>query len=275
MRINKDTTLCMSLASRPSNLGTRFHNYLYEALNLNYIYKAFAPEDLSQAIAGVRGLAIRGCAISMPYKEQVIQLIDEMDASATAIQSVNTIVNTDGHLKAYNTDYMAIVELLEKYQISNQVKFAVKGSGGMAKAVIYALKNQGFEHGTIVAKNHETGQKLAQAHPNYIWKTELDDHDCIELLINATPVGMKETPFAEQLAFSQVHIEKAKIIFDVVAIPEQTPLIQYAQSVNKQVITGAEVFALQALQQFYLYTGIYPDQELFEQAKAFSRSENI
>ncbi|MFT4021809.1 MAG: shikimate 5-dehydrogenase, partial [Acinetobacter sp.] len=118
MRLNKDTVLCMSLANKPSNFGTRFHNYLYDVLNLNYVYKAFAPQDLTQAIAGVRGLPVRGCAISMPYKEQVIALVDEMDASAQAIQSVNTIVNSNGVLKAYNTDYIAIAKLIEKYHIS-------------------------------------------------------------------------------------------------------------------------------------------------------------
>lgn len=94
-RINKDTQVCMSLAARPSNFGTRFHNYLYEALDLNYLYKAFSPTDLTQAISGVRGLGIRGCAISMPFKEACIPLVDELDASAQAIHSVNTIVNTN------------------------------------------------------------------------------------------------------------------------------------------------------------------------------------
>ncbi len=56
------------------NFGTRFHNYLYEALDLNYLYKAFSPTDLTQAISGVRGLRIRGCAISMPFKEACIPL---------------------------------------------------------------------------------------------------------------------------------------------------------------------------------------------------------
>ena len=105
-------TLCISLSARPSNNGTRFHNHLYGQLDLNWIYKAFAPTNLEQAIAGVRGLGIRGCAVSMPYKEDVIALVDEMDPSAKAIDSVNTIVNTDGHLKAYNTDYTAIEQLL-------------------------------------------------------------------------------------------------------------------------------------------------------------------
>ncbi|EGR0589891.1 shikimate 5-dehydrogenase, partial [Vibrio cholerae] len=66
-KINKDTTICMSLAARPTNFGTRFHNYLYDALDLNYLYKAFTSKDLAGVIAGVRALNFRGCAISMPF----------------------------------------------------------------------------------------------------------------------------------------------------------------------------------------------------------------
>lgn len=270
MRINKDTVLCMSLASKPSNFGTRFHNYLYEALDLNYLYKAFAPKDLAQAIAGVRGLPVRGCAISMPYKEAVIALVDEMDPSAIAIQSVNTIVNTDGILKAYNTDYIAISKIIEKYKISPETKFALKGSGGMAKAVAFALKNKGFSHGRIIAKNEIAGAELAKS-SGYVWQKELQDTD-VELLINATPVGMAGTAFEHDLAFSEQAIRTAKIIFDVVALPENTPLIQLAQTYGKQTIQGSEVFALQALEQFYLYTGVYPNHDTFEAAAKFSRA---
>ena len=82
--LNKDMTLCISLAARPSNLGTRFHNYLYEELGLNFIYKAFTTEDIEGAIRGVRALGIRGCSVSMPFKEAVIPLVDELDPSALA-----------------------------------------------------------------------------------------------------------------------------------------------------------------------------------------------
>ena len=64
--LNKDMTLCISLAARPSNIGTRFHNYLYEELGLNYIYKAFTTSDLPSAIAGLRGLGIRVEGIGHP-----------------------------------------------------------------------------------------------------------------------------------------------------------------------------------------------------------------
>ena len=73
--INKDTRLCMSLAGRPGNFGTRFHNYLYAELGLNFIYKAFTTADLEGAIIGVRALGIRGCAISMPFKEACIEFV--------------------------------------------------------------------------------------------------------------------------------------------------------------------------------------------------------
>ena len=69
--LNKDTRLCISLAGRPSNIGTRFHNYLYDVLGLDFIYKAFTTTDIAAAIGGVRALGIRGCSVSMPFKQDV------------------------------------------------------------------------------------------------------------------------------------------------------------------------------------------------------------
>ena len=67
--INKDTQLCMSLSGRPGNFGTTFHNYLYQKLGLNFIYKAFTTTDIESAVKGIRALGMRGCAVSMPFKE--------------------------------------------------------------------------------------------------------------------------------------------------------------------------------------------------------------
>ncbi len=142
--LTKDTTLCISLAARPSNIGTRFHNHLYGQLGLEFIYKAFTTTDLPAAIGGIRALGIRGCGVSMPFKEDVIALVDSMDDSALAIASVNTIVNTDGHLRAYNTDYLAVATLLRERAVSTDAPFAVVGSGGMARAVVAALRDAGF-----------------------------------------------------------------------------------------------------------------------------------
>jgi len=269
MNINKDTLLCMSLAARPGNFGTRFHNYLYEQLNLNYIYKAFTTQDLAAAIGGIRALGIRGCAVSMPFKEACIPFLDELDPSAKAIDSVNTIVNTDGYLKAYNTDYIAIAWLINEHHINPQMSFALRGSGGMAKAVAAAFHNAGFHNGTIVARNQETGRRLAELY-GYSWQEDESDLNAT-LLINVTPVGMAGGTGADTLSFSEQHISQAEMVFDVVALPPQTPLIQSALRQNKSVITGAEVIAIQALEQFVLYTGVRPDDELVQRAAAHAR----
>ena len=157
--INRDTQLCMSLSGRPGNFGTRFQNFLYEALELNFVYKAFTTHDLPAAIGGIRALGIRGCAVSMPFKEACIPLVDAIDASAEAIASINTIVNDDGHLRAYNTDYIAIRMLIERHGITPDTRLALRGSGGMAKAVACAFRDAGFKRGHIVARNEVAGRK--------------------------------------------------------------------------------------------------------------------
>ncbi|MEB0205787.1 shikimate 5-dehydrogenase [Pseudomonas sp. CCC3.1] len=270
MNPNKDTRLCISLSGRPGNFGLRFHNHLYEQLGLNFYYKAFTSKDLKGAVTGIRALGIRGCGVSMPFKEDCIALVDELDASAQAIASINTIVNTDGHLKAYNTDYIAIAQLLRKHEVALDTTFAVLGSGGMAKAVASALRDGGYRNGLIVARNEVTGSALAK-NCGYEWQAELGQYRP-QMLINVTPVGMAGGAEAHDLAFSEAAIDHAEILFDVVAIPVETPLIIRGRAQGKRVITGLEVIAIQALEQFVLYTGVRPTPEQFEAAVAFARS---
>lgn len=271
--INKDTTLCMSLSARPSNFGTRFHNYLYQELGLNYLYKAFQVDDIENAIKGVRGLKVRGCAISMPFKEVCIQYLDELDQSAKTIDSVNTIVNTDGYLKAYNTDYIAVAELLKNNQVPKDIPFVLKGSGGMAKAVLGALYDLGYKFGTIVARNRERGEYLAKIY-NYEYAKSEDElpSEKKKMLINVTPIGMAGGKESELLSFSENDIVQADIIFDVVALPVETPLIKMAQSKGKKIISGFDVGVIQALEQFVLYTGVRPTIEQVKAASTYAKS---
>ncbi|OCG54018.1 shikimate 5-dehydrogenase [Gilliamella sp. Choc6-1] len=270
--INKDTIVCMSLSARPSNFGTRFHNYLYEKLDLNYLYKAFTTNNLKNAIYGIKALAIRGCAISMPYKEACIEFIDELDTSVKSIQSVNTIVNTDHYLKAYNTDYIAVAKLITENKIDNTTPFVLKGSGGMANAVIGAFYDAGFKHGIIAARNQQKGNVLAKRY-GYKWvKYEQEVlPEQAKLIINVTPIGMLGGAEANDLAFPETMINNANIVFDVVALPVETPMIKYAKNLNKTIISGADVAVIQALEQFILYTGVTPSKELVKQAGDFAR----
>ncbi len=268
--INKDTRLCMSLSARPGNFGTRFHNYLYRALGLNYLYKAFTTRDLPGVIGGIRALDIRGCAVSMPFKEACIPLIDELDASAAGIQSVNTIVNTGGHLHGYNTDYTAVASLLRSEKVSPALEFALRGSGGMAKAVTCALRDAGFDRGTIIARNPATGPALARQY-GFGWEAELAPDARPGLLVNVTPIGMAGGTEADQLAFSAEQIGASECVFDVVALPAETPLIECARSLGRPTISGADVIVLQAVEQFVLYTGVRPEPSLVAEAAGFAR----
>ncbi len=268
--LNKDMTLCISLSARPSNNGTRFHNFLYEELGLNWIYKAFAPTDLEQAIAGVRGLGIRGCAISMPYKEDVIAFVDRMEPSAAAIDSVNTIVNDDGVLTAYNTDYSAIAQLIEENVLDVSASVLLRGSGGMAKATAAAFRDAGFSRVTLAARNEDAGRAIADLY-GFSWRSEADD-SIADILVNITPIGMAGGPDEHTLAFTDTQIAAADVVFDVVALPAETPLIRAGRTAGKSVITGSEVATRQALEQFVLYTGIRPTPAQVRAAEEFMRA---
>jgi len=266
--LNKDMTLCISLAARPSNLGTRFHNYLYEELGLNFIYKAFTTSNIEDAIAGVRGLGIRGCSVSMPFKEAVLELVDVVEHSAAAIESVNTIVNNDGALTASNTDYEAVADLIARHQLDPSLPVLVRGSGGMAKAVVAAFHGAGFADLTVLARNVEAGEALAA---KYGYRTvSIDPQPGHAVIVNVTPLGMAGDA-ADELAFTVDHIHAAQTVFDVVAFPAETPLILAARDAGKLVITGAEVIALQAAAQFVRYTGVTPTPDQIARAAAFSR----
>lgn len=271
LTLSRDTRLCMSLSGRPSNFGTRLHNHLYQALGLDYAYKAFSTTDLPAAIGGVRALGVRGCAVSMPFKEACIPLLDELTPSAARLQSVNTIVNTDGRLVAYNTDYIAVAALLKSHGVAAGTPFVLRGSGGMGRAVAAALVDHGLGPGTLVARNADSGRAVADLH-GLQWLPELPEKAPGAVLVNVTPLGMAGAPESEAQAFPDALIAVATWVFDVVALPSETPLVCAARRLGRPVITGEEVMVLQAVEQFALYTGVRPDAARVAEAAAFARA---
>jgi shikimate dehydrogenase len=268
--LSKDTRLCISLAARPSNIGTRFHNYLYDLLGLDFVYKAFTTTDIDAAIGGVRALGIRGCSVSMPFKQDVIALVDTVEESARTINAVNTIVNDDGHLTASNTDYIAVQRLIEEHGLDGSQSVLIRGSGGMASAVGAAFRDSGFRNGLLVARNEETGAELARR-LGYEYASEVGSRTA-DVIVNVTPIGMAGGPEEASSAFGPSTIAKAHTVFDVVALPSETPLILAAREAGVKVITGGEVIALQAAEQFQRYTGVRPTAEQVADASAISRA---
>ncbi len=272
--LNKDTRLCISLAARPSNIGTRFHNHLYDELGLDFIYKAFTTTDIAGAIAGVRALGIRGCSVSMPFKFDVMALVDEIEPSARVIESVNTIVNDvsvpGGRLTASNTDYLAVQALIAQHGLDPDDHVIIRGSGGMASAVAAAFAGAGFGAGTIVARNRAAGRALADR-VGWDHAPEVGARRA-PILVNVTPIGMAGAPEESEQAFDDDAVGAADVVFDVVAMPSETPVFTAARAAGVEVITGAEVIALQAAEQFERYTGVRPTAEQIAAASAISRA---
>ncbi|GAA4138192.1 shikimate 5-dehydrogenase [Leifsonia shinshuensis] len=268
--LNKDMQVCISLSGRPSNIGTRFHNFLYDELGLNFVYKAFSTDDLEGAVRGIRALGFRGCSVSMPFKEAIIPLVDNLEPSALAIESVNTVVNEDGLLTASNTDYEAVAQLLAEHAVDPASRVILRGSGGMAKAVVAAFRGAGFDDLTVLARNEAAGNALAEKY-GYSW-TAAEPAPDFDVIVNVTPLGMRGAD-EDTVAFDHEFVDRAAVVFDVVAFPSETPLIAAGRAAGKRLITGAEVIALQAARQFERYTGVALTPDQVARASEFSRAE--
>jgi shikimate dehydrogenase len=140
----------------------------------------------------------------------------------------------------------------------------------MASAVGAAFRDSGFQSGIVVARNPDAGRALADR-LGYDYASDIGDR-AAPVIVNVTPIGMSGGPEELEKAFEEATIAKADTVFDVVALPSETPLIKAARAAGVKVITGAEVIALQAAEQFERYTGTRPTPEQIAEASAISRA---
>src|ERR1700722_10756636 len=106
MKITKDTSLIVSLASKQNSLGAAMHNAGYQALGLNFVHIPITTEDIKNAISGLRGFNLKGATVSMPHKQAIMQHLDKIDDTAETIGAVNTVSNVHGVLTGYNSDWI-------------------------------------------------------------------------------------------------------------------------------------------------------------------------
>ena len=139
----------------------------------------------------------------------------------------------------------------------------------MGNAVSAPFRDPGFRDVIIAARHRDRGLVLAKQY-GFQWQPK-PEGIAADILVNVTPLGMAGGAESETLAFSPTMVERADVVFDVVALPPETPLIKLAKKRDKHVISGAEVIALQAVEQFALYTGVRPDAALVAEAAAFAR----
>jgi shikimate dehydrogenase len=250
---NKDTIMCISLAGRPSNFGMTVHNAAYRALDLNYLYKAMSTDDLPAALAGVRALGIRGCSVSMPFKEAAVGLVDHLDSAAAAIGAINTIVNNRGKLVGYNTDAFGARGVLTQLNLPRHSRILLLGAGGVARAISWAIKS--LEYPDVVIANRSADRPTtwpdALQFPTIPW-AERNRYDA-QLIINTTSIGM--APEVDAMPIGDEAIQRATAVMDVVVTPLETRFIRTAQGFGRTVIRGYEMSLQQAMRQFELYTG--------------------
>jgi len=263
--ITKNTQICVSLSSQPGGFGNLFHNYLYQKLGLDFIYKGCTTKDLRGAIEGIRALGIRGCGVSMPFKVEALKFMDELESKTREIGALNTIVNDQGRLIGFNTDYTAVSEILKSKSVDSSMRTALLGSGGMARATAFALKDTGFKKVTILSRNEATGKNLAAA-CGFEWASASSSAP-YDFLVNTTPMGMKN----QELAFGEEKIKNSRYVLDVVVGSGPTPLVSQALPKGIPVISGFEITVLQAQEQFRLYTGVTLSIDQVQGATEFVR----
>lgn len=170
MLINKDTKIFCSFSQYPGNNGCKYFNERFDSNNVNAIYKSFYSNDIKRSIEAVKSLGISGFAVSMPYKVEVLNYIDQIDRIARIIGSCNTVLNKGGKLIGYNTDWIGIKNYLILNKITESILLA--GNGGFSKAAQFTFNQMKIPFKIITRKN---------------WSL-LDNTD--ELIFNATPVDI-------------------------------------------------------------------------------------
>lgn len=197
MNINKDTKIYGSFSNNPGNNGCILFNDLFDKYNIDAIYKSFYSIDAKKTIEATKHLNFSGFALSMPLKVEIMKYLDIIDTAASIIGAVNTVINHDGVLTGYNTDWIGVY----KYLIKNKVYFSLNepviilGNGGFSKAIQYSLKKLDLSYKIITRDN---------------WKEISNIKNTV--VFNATPVDIKidNVTFIDGRPFTEKGKEIAK-----------------------------------------------------------------
>jgi shikimate dehydrogenase len=151
--INKDTEIYCSFAKTAGNTGCQLMNSAFYYYGMNKIYKSFSIDNIEEGILAVKILNIKGFAVTMPFKKEVLKYVDIITKEALESGSANTVKNYGGKLEAYNTDvYSTEIILKEEYQNNNLRMLYILGNGGFASAVKYSARKW-FSYKNITREN--------------------------------------------------------------------------------------------------------------------------
>jgi shikimate dehydrogenase len=244
----------------------------FDALEIDARYFLWeTPKDqLSRKIDSLRSPDFLGANITIPYKEDVLHLVDDCDPFAIRIGAINTIVNSNGRLCGYNTDAPGFITALLEFQ-DNSFECAGKnvvilGTGGAARAAAVGLIDHGVGEILLVGRTESQLQKIlcdvgaTNSNSNILLKGALfDDADVVtnlshtDLVVNATSVGLK--PADLTLLIDVTMLPTSAVVMDMIFNPSLTPLLRSAMEHGCQVMNGLSMLLYQGALAFELWTG--------------------
>lgn len=255
--IGSDTEIYGILGTHAlSSRSPAMHNPFFAGTGNNAVYVPFEESDLEAFVRGAKRLGVSGLSVTLPFKETILPFLDEIDDAAARIGAVNTVVVRDGRFKGYNTDVDGVMEPLARCGEWKGKNAVVVGSGGAARAAVYALERLGASI-RVVARRKDKAASLAEEVGGVSGELSELGTDW-DLLVNATPVGSDGAP-AQTLPLD--NIASGQCVLDMVTAPEITPLIRRARSAGARTITGIDMLAAQAGHQDQLWTGARPSAE--------------
>ncbi len=169
--INKDTKIYGSFSSKPGNNGCIYFNSRFQSEGINAIYKSFYSDNIKKSVTAAKVLNFSGFAVSMPFKEQVLDLVNAADPAVKVIGAANTVTNRDGFLYAYNTDWLGVYNFFKDVDLKH---INIVGTGGFAKAIAYAFDKLGMNFSIVTRSEIPSIDEVSD-----------------QYFINATPIEIK------------------------------------------------------------------------------------
>jgi len=226
-------------------------NSAFRRENVNAVYVPLHAKTLNDLLSTTTDLPLDGLSVTMPYKQAVVEHLDNSDVLTQRTGACNTIVRgKDGRLFGFNTDVYGIAAALEPRIALEGARVLVLGAGGAARAAVFGLRAKGAEV-SILNRTPATALELAKLSGSKTVKRSDLPKLSFDVIFNATPVGMgadKHTPLEENEL-------NTLWVFDSVYNPIETRLLKLAQSKGLGTISGAEMFVHQAARQFEIWTG--------------------
>lgn len=233
------------------SLSPAFHNAEYTKRAHDAVLLPFENKNLAGLVEAIRTLNIELSAVTSPFKEEIIPFLDEVDPLAQRLQSVNTVLNLEGKLKGFNTDYSGIAAALKGLDLKGKTVLLL-GAGGAAHAAAAFVNDQGAEL-FCLNRNAARAQALVQRFGGTVIDdlTEKSTEQSYDLIINATPVG--QAPKSNETPLEARWLSAGQTVFDLVYNPEETRLLREAKAAGAQTLSGLILFKAQALEQIRLW----------------------